>query len=651
MDSHNSDIPNSISDGPNGSSYLTSCSKVALEAYDRVLAQIKAKKDEEEKNIEHMMRKTFLEEQSEKAKKEKLRLEQEKVKEILAKQVLEKKQKEKLEKTNMKSEFVKMLETQAVFPKIIEPPVDLQINKRRQSQEEVKKNLQDQILENEARRRLEKLTELHKDQENLRKVHDELNKDQDSYKQREKEKREKFCADLRESLQAKELLKATQKKLDNLKAEDLKQEENKSQNSENCENIEENKEQIPENKNEKNQDIELIEKYFENNEENGLKLPKEGYIGSVPPTPSIMSDDRQSKFEQLLEKKKLKAHNLLQRIENLEKTVASGGRSISISPEKKQALEKMKEQLSSQAFSYIKDGKKIRVEQDTTSPPKLNPLRQTPKSVRSSKSHRSSMDSTLPAKNNYERTMKLAFQQCLAKIESQADEEQRKILDLLKKEQDRERKIDEEKIRARQNREHCKKFVLQQIEDKRAKKLMELKSKVESQDIEGNMGYPPIKEPNPDERKLLTITSCKKQSEIYEKQIKEKEEIRKRQLQAEKANLFNAQNKQEEEARKQEILRIRENQRKWKETWDVENMISRLKITAEAGPNKARLHLAPMSPQKLPKMSNEGASRSRSHSGAHGFFVTSADLEDGGKTKYKGVHGSVKKEMWANKAA
>eukprot|EP01022_Parablepharisma_sp_SALTPOND_P032953 TRINITY_DN87951_c0_g1_i1.p3 TRINITY_DN87951_c0_g1~~TRINITY_DN87951_c0_g1_i1.p3 ORF type:complete len:904 (-),score=177.78 TRINITY_DN87951_c0_g1_i1:1524-4235(-) len=615
--------------------YLSSCSQVALEAYDRVLAQIKNKKEEDDKAQEDIKRKTFIEEQSEKTKKERLKRLQEEVKEFLDKQVQEKREREVGEKYKEKSEFNNLINTQTVFPQIADPPKEHTIHKRRLTQEIVKKTLQDQIAENEVRRKQEKAAALNKERETIQKANEELVKEQESLKNAEKEKREQYCKDLRESLQYKGLLKATQKKLDTLKVEDAVFEEPLTV---------ENEEKVTEPK--KETEAEIIENFFRKSTGTVSSEQEEKPEGSEAENQS----DKTSKFELLLEKKKKKAHELLKRIEILERAELTSGRSASTSPKKYGSLAKMKSAMSSQAFTYVKDGKKLRVEQEVSpAHHTLAPLRATPRSVRSSLSHCSSNSEQKPAKNNYEKTLRQAFNQCLSKIESQANEEQRKILDLLKKEHERVRKLEEEKKNTQQKREQCKKFVLQQIEEKRARKLLEKRTNKEIPDIAGTRGYPPLPEPTMDEKHMLVVTSCKHQSESLMKQIKEKEEIRKRQLQADKAAFSYAQIKeQEEQQRLAELRKKQEEQRKWREIWDVESMIRRLRTNAESG--KPHLHLVPLSPQKSPTM--DRTTRSRSQHG--GFFVTSGDIEGNGgdltKTKYKSGRNYGKKEMWANKA-
>ncbi len=104
---------------------------------------------------------------------------------------------------------------------------------------------------------------------------------------------------------------------------------------------------------------------------------------------------------------------------------------------------------------------------------------------------------------------------------------------------------------------------------------------------------------------------------------------------------------EEAKERRADAAKKRESQQKWKETWEAEMSIRRLRASAERGSTLlheggyARYALSPSARSKKPQ---DSAKTSR----GGGFFVTSGaeEMNDG----YKSGRSYGKKEMWANRA-
>ena len=98
---------------------------------------------------------------------------------------------------------------------------------------------------------------------------------------------------------------------------------------------------------------------------------------------------------------------------------------------------------------------------------------------------------------------------------------------------------------------------------------------------------------------------------------------------------------EEEKEKRIEQLKKIEAQKKWKEIWDAESTIRRLKASAEQG----IAHLT-KSPGSRRVATGDVLGRSRSQPG---IFVTSEGEEATPSMKYKGSRNYTKKAMWSNK--
>ena len=340
-------------------------------------------------------------------KKGKLRKELGEVKHFLHKQMLEKKAQEMQVKLKEQDEYNKLVNKLAVFPRIVEPDKELQIRKQRHMQDQVKKDLQQQMLDNENKRKLERQRGLAEERERISKFLEKKQKEDEDTKSVEKEKRDRYCEDLKQNVECKEKVRVTQKKLESLKVEDLDVMENGVENVVQDDNKTEEGKEV---------DVGVIEDYFRGDKEQNNLEREDGKVEEHEP---VVRDEKMDKMAMLIEKKQRKANELLMRIEELQKTESKAGSQAGHSHRKSLPLSKLRAAVSPQAYTFMKDGKKIRIE------PELSPLKNVnfPKSPQPSSQKSPGGEKPFSpyasARGFYEKTQRMAFNQYLSKLETQ----------------------------------------------------------------------------------------------------------------------------------------------------------------------------------------------------------------------------------------
>ncbi len=371
-----------------GSSYPPACSQVAREAYDRLVAQIQASKEEETRIQERLREETEREQAAERERVAGQRKAAGEIRTYLDKQIAERSQRESVEKRQEQTEYNRFMATQSFFPKICESPKEMQMRKQRELQAQARRELEQQIADQEARKRKERLAELHVDLEHIRKSQEDLRQESGALLRENRAKRARYCEELRRSLECKGVLQSMQQKLDTLNIRDVEQEE-----ADQKQKTATTPSEAP--REEKHSDIDVIENYFKSS------IPSKNCDEILTPQPEksvlsepVHSDSGLDKVARILEKKQQKANALLRKIDALE-------RSKSGSP---QRLSKLRSAVEAHAFSFLKDGKRIRVERSELSP------RAPPDE---------SQQHFFSARSSYEAAQKAAFSQYLSKLESQ----------------------------------------------------------------------------------------------------------------------------------------------------------------------------------------------------------------------------------------
>lgn len=220
---------------------------------------------------------------------------------------------------------------------------------------------------------------------------------------------------------------------------------------------------------------------------------------------------------------------------------------------------------------------------------------------------------------------------------------------------------------------------MQQMEQAKLRKNTEAKLKKEIPDIEGNCGYPPIKEATRDEQRALIIKSYQNTKEVLLKQViwfcslqmqekKEKtDEVRK----AEKTSgLWYTQNRDLRIEEEKEKLAQKEkkllSQQAWKEALDMETEIKRLKASCVRGSQRGFFPGSPRTlklPSPLQGHSTMRASRegllvkTKSQPDLHSnFFITNEPETIPNiasvvtpRSEYKGNSVVEKNSLWHNK--
>eukprot|EP01022_Parablepharisma_sp_SALTPOND_P021736 TRINITY_DN434_c0_g2_i1.p2 TRINITY_DN434_c0_g2~~TRINITY_DN434_c0_g2_i1.p2 ORF type:complete len:689 (+),score=109.99 TRINITY_DN434_c0_g2_i1:9267-11333(+) len=652
--------------------YLNSCNQVELEAYNRLLDKLKVVShiDEATDSMQNFQR--VREELIEKQKKEKLKKELMQTTQYLRKQMEEKAVREKTVQEKDREEYNKVCNSMpayvvSVFPRITETPLEVRRQREINQKITLKKGLLEQIGEREARVKKEKQDLKELEQGRLKRLVEMLKKEEEEIKEKQKEKREKYIAELKKDIECKTMEKANQKRLDTIEYDGMKK--IVALNDEKAPLVEANEYPLPEDEvvepAEENVDkgeIEVIENFF--NAENAKEE-------SEAPPPE--TDD---KLAQLIAKKQQKANELLKKIEELEKRGLSGRKSsLSTLP-----IKKLKTALMPEGYRYSSTtGKEARITSEEAN--KMVAIsegnRSETRSVRSvtsrAKSQRDifalSRHSTGFGNTAIERAQKVAYERYIAQLEhqvlfknmtKQANEEQRRILDSLKREQKSavlaKQKEEEKKTLKAHNRD----IILEQMNKLNEKRKTEIRFAKSIPHIFGNQGYPPIYEPSPEQLRDVFMRTCQNQREAllkqvlcgkcrlkYNEQIKDNSEIKKKEREGEIEKLrrtgwVNKDMKVEENMEKTAAWKKKlEEQKKWKEIWDGQAQIRQLRASIERTMRPTQF----MSPSHQRSVSNGNLAKPKSR--AHNLFITSGE-DTGNYIKPSELYRSVNKLQKSN---
>ena len=174
--------------------YFSGCSKVSIEAYNRVLEQLNSLKNQDILIEETLKKQLHDSEEKERTKREKLKKEMLANKEILELQIKLKKEKEMQEKMNILNEGKQTLAQMPenlinIFPRITETPKQIRHGKKIKLQEEVKMSLKQQMENKLLRTEEKKQKEKQQECENIQKTN-EKEKKEDETKKTEREKKD-----------------------------------------------------------------------------------------------------------------------------------------------------------------------------------------------------------------------------------------------------------------------------------------------------------------------------------------------------------------------------------------------------------------------------------------------------------------------------
>jgi len=606
----------------NNGTYLTSCSKVTLEAYNRVIKELESIKQKDQETQQFQLKKDTEQIYKEKLSKERLKQEALATNEILKAQIILKQQKDKTEKQQLLSQAPDLpSEVVVAYPRIVETPLEQRKSKKLHFQEEARKRLQEQINEKEQKIKETKKKEIEQESEQIRKIQEKAKKDEELIKQKNKEKLEQYKLELSKDIEAKSMLKRNEKRLEDIEAQGINELQNILQNnSEKDAKIPQNLEIAKNIINIENQELE------QKDEKQNIETKKEKPNNEIPDNKSEahlshVSDAKSDKLALLLERKQKKANDLIKKIEFLE----TQSRSASVSPQRKAELQKMKKALAPPSYKMVSEGKEIKISQE-----EVNKIINKPKkdddlisvTSRTSKMIRNKSEDKFE-KSPIEKAQKIAYRRYLESLEYQANEEQKRILATLKREHEAVDKIKEKEKKLKEQRDLYRHMILDQIAKSKEIKSLNITQAKNVPDIQGEFGYPPIYEPTPEIKKKKLQLSNKKQREDLLEQIREKNE--KKHLEKFVHSTMDSVNPlnfpREDNDQKQQILkRKQEEYQKYKESWEMEQKIRKLRSSIEAGvskPLEPKTFAVPLAPpmkieKSLPLLPKINKSRSNS---------------------------------------
>ena len=461
-------------------SYLSTCSKVTLDAYHRVLEKLQMIK-EKEANTQELMTKQMKELEDRETKvKDKQRHESLLIKAELEVQMKRKREQSLAEKQKVSQEFRSTVlnlpeEVVNVFPRITQTPPEVRRANKMRVQAEVRQELRNQIAQKASKNTLEKTYEVQEDMERLKKYQEEYERLHETEQTKTQEQLTQYKTDLEKDIQYKKARKVNEKRLEGIeyqgitalqkilvgKPEDAMQELQK---------IEQTKD----------------EKCFAPvKEEGSVKEDDEEEVADIKKEQKTDQTGKEAarmeKLAGILERKQKKAQQLLDKLEGLQK----GKRSESSSPNK-YSVAKLREALAPVGYKMKSDGKTVRLS-NAAAQELISQKQQKDNEIEAVtvKKRSNSLQ-----KVTVEQTQKIAYQRYLKQLEAQANEEHKRIVDSLKREHDAIERIKQKEMSLKQQRLLYRQMIIDQITKKKEKKMEEQVAKCTIPEIVGNSGYP-----------------------------------------------------------------------------------------------------------------------------------------------------------------
>lgn len=462
----------SVIESLSGLSYLSGCSKVTLDAYNRVLKHLQEVKDEEAQLKEAISLQIKKEEEKEKSLIQKQKNESLAAKKELEKQIKEKHEKKLMDKIAEKDSYKASLEelpkeVVVPFPRIIQTPREIRREKEKKNQEEMKKLLEEQIAKKNIKENEEKNLILEQENEIVRKAKAEALKEAEEFKLKNTELLEKWKNGLTNDIQYKQMKKLNEKRLEGIEYDGIMA----------LQQILSKKEGI----------ATQAEKKEEKKEEDLQKSQQ-----SKP-----LSEFGVDKLAALLAKKQEKAKALLKKVAEMENGTLNG------SPiSKKLSLSSLKNALTPTGYKMNAEGKQLRLSNSMVE----QMIQQQKKSKE---------EKTDAPKIKAEKIEQIALGRYLTQLDSQASEEHKRIMESLKREHEAIDRLKQQENGLKNQRLIYRQIILDQIMHKRQKKE---DAKLAKQS-DPNQLYPPIVEPSLREQKEKLAREYKTQRSIWIKQV------------------------------------------------------------------------------------------------------------------------------------
>ena len=506
-------------DGMSSSSYLTTCSKVTLDAYNRVLEQLQSIKDGEKRTEDFLTNKLRAEEDREKATKDKLKREAMATNEVVKMQMALKLERERMERAQNQVEFRTVISAMPenlinVYPRITETPADLRKSRKVQQQEELKKDLKQQ-MSNRAAKRVEETVKFKQEElEVVTKVQEKVKKEEELVKQRDKEKMEKYKTELNKDIKCKVMQKKNEKKLEEIEYNGMSELQHLLAQGTADNDPKKAADDIDKNQNAEPEAGQNVEANKDKEGKTEVQKPEDALSKADALSEATTNNPNADKLALILERKQRKANILLKKLEDMETASKSGMPST-----QKYSLEKMKKALNPPGYKMQAEGKTVRITKEEVDQIINKGSKDDDTRSRASYLSRNKSEERF-GKSPTEKAQKVAYKRYLTSLESQASEEQKRILDTLKREHDVVERIKEKEKTLREQRQLYRHLILDQITKTNQRKSQDVMHARGVPDIAGNQGYPPIYEPSPEVQKKKAMLCYKKQKDIWLQQVR-----------------------------------------------------------------------------------------------------------------------------------
>ena len=208
-------------------SYLSTCSKVALDAYEREVQKLQTIKEQEQLIDELMLKKAENDQEIENNKKNQQRAELLKTAHFVAHQMREREVTEKLARVKEQADYNLTYGSVpptivAAFPRIVELPQDVRRNIQKAKQAQMKAALEAQIAIEKQQREKERCMVLI--DEKKKAVEDEMKvkNEDETAAEKAKERKARYQEELRKDIQCKEMKKINAKRLESIEFEGVR---------------------------------------------------------------------------------------------------------------------------------------------------------------------------------------------------------------------------------------------------------------------------------------------------------------------------------------------------------------------------------------------------------------------------------------------
>jgi len=398
-------------------SYLSSCSKVYLDAYDREIKNLEKIRAAEEEADQIMLAKAKQQEELEKEKFRTQKMQSNKIANIVSSQIQDRQKVEKILKEKEQAEYNAQIsamppELVAVFPKITETPVEIRKSIEKNRQKELANELEKQMNNKIIQQKIERNSSIEEERKIVKEINEKEKKQDLESKKREEERRIKYSEELKKDVEAKEMKKIAEKRLTSIEYEGMKSliqlsakkgstfetpdkinilNPTKEQDSPENEIIYKQNTLSPTNENPEflDPEIQLIDQYFNDIKSDPQKQaetpeneqrPESNDSEKNPVSPptvdpncktiekkeeKLLKDEKNiceispsadPKLAYLLEKKQKKTNELLNRIAELERRAATPGDKLRLS-----SLKDLKASLTREGFQFKSGNKKVKL--------------------------------------------------------------------------------------------------------------------------------------------------------------------------------------------------------------------------------------------------------------------------------------------------